>query len=123
MTGFTAFPLRRALACTVILAGLGLAAASGATTTAPLACDITVDQTGRMVHFQGRVQATTPLSGTYSLTLSGGGTNLRQGGAFTAAAGEIVTLGQANLSGTPERYDVDMTLNVGGTIYNCAPNL
>lgn len=124
MTAFTAPKLRHMLCATVIFAGLGLAAAvSATTTTAPLACDIAVDQNGHMVSFQGRVQATESLSGTYSLTLSGGGTNIRQGGSFTAPAGEVVTLGQANLSGTPERYDATMTLNVNGATYNCATNL
>ncbi|MGR3639020.1 curli-like amyloid fiber formation chaperone CsgH [Alterinioella nitratireducens] len=128
MTYVNILNLRTALPAAVILAGLGIAAVSNATTTtaaatAPLACDIAVDQTGAMVHFQGRVQAHEAMTGTYALTLSGGGTNIRQGGAFSAREGEIVTLGQANLSGDPSRYDATMVLSVNGATYNCATNL
>lgn len=127
MTSKSPLTLRTLLPATVILAGLGIAAVSNATTTtaasAPLACDIAVDQSGRMVNFQGRVQAHEALTGTYALTLSGGGTNIRQGGAFSAREGEIVTLGQANLSGDPSRYDATMVLSVNGATYNCATNL
>jgi len=129
MTALPVSKLRHVLAAPLIVAGLGLAAASSATATppvtetAPIACDIAVDQNGRMVSFQGRVQASHDLSGTYNLTLSGGGTNIRQGGAFAADAGDIVTLGQANLSGTPDRYDADLTLSIDGETYSCATNL
>ena len=129
MTSLSVSKLRHVIPATLIVAGLGLAAATGATATppaaetAPIACDVAVDQNGRMVSFQGRVQASHDLTGTYSLTLSGGGTNIRQGGAFAADAGDIVTLGQANLSGTPDRYDVDLTLSIDGETYSCATNL
>ncbi len=129
MTAFTVSKLRHVLPATLIVAGLGLAATTSATATPPaseappLACDVAVDQNGRMVSFQGRVQADEDVSGTYNLTLSGGGTNIRQGGAFVADAGDIVTLGQANLSGAPDRYDVDLTLSIDGETYSCATNL
>jgi len=130
MTAFPVSKLRQVLPATLIIAGLGLAVASSATATpstssdaAPLACDIAIEQNGRMVSFQGRVQSSEDMTGTYSLSLSGGGTTIRQGGAFAAEAGDIVTLGQANLSGTPERYEAELTLSVDGATYNCAPNL
>jgi len=129
MTALPVSKLRQVLPAALIVAGLGLAATNSATATppaadtAPIACDIAIDQNGRMVSFQGRVQASHDLSGTYSLTLSGGGTNIRQGGAFAADAGDIVTLGQANLSGTPDRYDVDLTLSIDGETYSCATTL
>lgn len=121
--------LRQVLPATLIVAGLGLAATNSATATppaadpAPIACDVAVEQHGRMVSFQGRVQASEDLSGIYSLTLSGGGTNIRQGGPFAAEAGDIVTLVQANLSGSPGRYDVDLTLSIDGETYSCATSL
>ena len=123
---------RRVLPAAVLLAGVGLAAGCAATATtpttastlsyAPLACTLDVEQNGRLVAFQGHVQANEPVSGTYSLTLSGGGTNIRQGGPFSARPGETVTLGQANLSGTPDRYDAELSITVNGTTYNCASN-
>lgn len=130
MSTFSATSLRRLLPATLILAGVGLVAGCNTTTAtphsrtayaaAPLACEITAQQNGHMVNFQGRVMANESLSGTYSLTLSGSGTSIRQGGAFTARAGETVTVGQANLSGSADRYNATMTLSVNGGTYNCA---
>jgi len=126
MTAFTAPKFHAVATTALVILGLGMTIADSATATtpaaAPLACDIAVDQNGHMVSFQGRVQATEDLTGTYSLTLRGGGTNIRQGGAFAADAGDLVTLCQANLSGSPDRYDADLTLSVNGATYNCAVN-
>jgi CsgH protein len=132
MTAFSATSSRRLRPAAVLLAGVGLAAGCAATTTAPptastrsyapLACTLNVDQNGRMVSFQGSVQANEALSGTYSLTLRGGGTNIRQGGPFSARSGETVTVGQANLSGTPASYDANLSITVNGTTFNCASN-
>jgi hypothetical protein len=132
MTALSNTSSRRLLPATVLLAGVGLAAGCAATaTTAPIAstrspaafsCALDVIQAGRMVAFQGQVQANQPVSGTYSLTLSGGGTNIRQGGPFSARPGETVPVGQATLSGTPDRYDANLGITVNGTTYNCASN-
>ena len=132
MTARSATSPRRLLPAIVLLAGVGLAAGCAATATtpttastlsyAPLACALDVQQNGRMVSFQGHVQANQALSGTYNLTLVGGGTNIRQGGPFSARPGETVTLGQATLSGTPDRYDAELSISVNGTTYNCVSN-
>lgn len=120
---------RRFLPAALILAGAGLAAActsaSTATTsitaapTAPFACGIAVSETATGTRFEGRVQANEPLAGSYSLHLAGRGTNIRQGGAFTARAGETVTLGQSMLSGAASAYDSEMTITVNGQNYRC----
>ena len=106
---------RRFLPAALILAGAGLAAACTTAsvaqeTAAPFACQISVDDTGRATAFRGLVQATESLSGSYSFSLAGRGTNIRQGGAFTARAGETVTLGQSMLSGDPADFDADDVL-------------
>jgi len=125
MTALSAPTSRRLSPATVLLAGVGLAAGCSTPVVstlspAPLACALEVDQTGPMTRFQGQVQAFEALSGSYSLTLVGGGTNIRQGGPFSARSGETVSLGQANLSGTPGRYDANLSITVNGTTYNCA---
>lgn len=118
---------RRMLPAALILAGFGLAAACSsaistplqASENAPLACEIAADQDGRMIQFQGRLQSNTAISGSYDLTLSGPGTNIRQGGPFRASAGEVVQLGQARLSGNADRYDSELTVTVNGATYRC----
>lgn len=129
MTRFTAPQMRRLATASALLAALGLSAACTATATTPLpssagplSCDIAVSQSGGTVTYRGRVQANEAISGTYSLRLTGAGTNIAQGGPFTARAGETVTIGQANLTGPASRYSAALTLSVNGGTYNCAAN-
>lgn len=116
----------RFLPAALILAGAGVAAACTTSTaatstaaTAPFACEIAVDETGRGTTFRGLVQANESLSGSYSLSLAGRGTNIRQGGAFSASAGETLTLGQSMLSGAAADYDAELTVTVNGQSYAC----
>jgi len=115
---------RRFLPAALILAGAGFAAACTTASVAqeaaaPFACQISVDDTGRATTFRGLVQASESLSGSYSFSLAGRGTNIRQGGPFSAHAGQTVTLGQSMLSGDAADYDVELTLTVGGETYSC----
>jgi len=116
---------RRFFPAALILAGAGLAAACTTasvaqdTATAPFACQIAVEDTGRATSFRGLVQASESLSGSYSLHLTGRGTNIRQGGGFSARAGETVTLGQSMLSGDAADYTAELTLTVNGATYSC----
>ena len=117
---------RRFLPAALILAGAGVAAACTTSTaapsdaaTAPFACEIAVDETAAGTTFRGLVQANDALSGRYSLRLAGRGTDIRQGGAFDARAGETLTLGQSMLSGAASAYDTDLTVTVDGQSYSC----
>ena len=118
-------PTRRFLPAALILAGAGLAAATTTssladeTAPAPFACQVSVDESGHGTTFRGLVQATESLSGSYSFALAGHGTNIRQGGSFTARAGETVTLGQSMLSGPASAYDTELRLTVDGQTYRC----
>lgn len=131
MTAHSAPSPRRLLPAAVLLAGAGLAAGCAVSATAPIAstrspaafaCALDMDQSGRMVAYQGRLQASEAVSGSYSLTVAGGGTNIAQVGPFSARPGETVTLGQATLAGPPGRYDADLSITVNGTTVNCASN-
>ena len=115
---------RRFLPAALILAGAGLAAACTTSSiaqevTAPFACQVSVDERGHGTTFRGLVQASETLSGSYSFQLAGRGTNIRQGGAFTARAGETLPLGQSMLSGDAEDYDASLSLTVNGVTYSC----
>lgn len=116
----------RFLPAALILAGAGVAAAcstsiaaTSAAATAPVTCEIAVDETGPGTTFRGLVEANESLSGSYSLSLAGRGTNIRQGGAFSASAGETVTLGRSMLSGAASAYDAELTITVDGRSYRC----
>jgi hypothetical protein len=120
-------PSRRFLSAALILAGAGVAAACTTTSAAratdaaaPFACEIAVSEASHGTRFEARVQATEALSGQYSFSLAGRGTNIRQGGPFTARPGQTVTLGQSMLSGAASAYDTELTLTVNGQRYSCA---
>lgn len=122
------FPLpnRRFLSAALILAGAGVAAActtaastAMATDAAPFACEIAVTESATATTFEGRVQAAEPINGQFAFSLSGGGTNIRQGGSFAAAPGETVTLGRSMLSGAADAYDTELTITVDGQRYSC----
>ena len=117
---------RRFLPAALILAGAGVAAACTTSTaapsdaaTVPFACEIAVDETAAGTTFRGLVQANESLSGRYSLRLAGRGTDIRQGGAFDARAGETLTLGQSMLSGAASAYDAELTITVNGRSHRC----
>ena len=119
---------RRFLPAALILAGAGFAAACTTSSVAqetdastPFACEIAVSEASHGTRFEARVQAAEPISGQYAFSLAGRGTNIRQGGMFSARAGETVTLGQSMLSGAASAYDTELTLTIGGQRYSCAP--
>lgn len=117
---------RRFLPAALILAGAGVAAACSTSTaatsdaaTAPFACEIAVAETAAGTRFEARLQANDALSGSYRLSLAGRGTDIRQAGAFSASAGETLTLGQSMLSGAASAYDSELTITVDGRSYSC----
>ncbi|RIK89002.1 MAG: hypothetical protein DCC69_00265 [Hyphomicrobiales bacterium] len=58
-------------------------------------------------------------AGSYSFEVSGAGTQIRQGGAFGAAAGATATLGSVRLgSGGP--YEARLGISTGGGTVQCA---
>ena len=119
-------PTRRFLPAALILAGAGVAAActssiaaTSAATSAPFACEIAVTETATGTRFESRLQAVEPVAGSYRLSLAGRGTNIRQGGAFAARAGETLTLGQSMLSGAASAVEAELTVTVDGQSYRC----
>ncbi|MBN9017741.1 MAG: hypothetical protein J0H11_10025 [Rhizobiales bacterium] len=113
-----------------IAAGANVAAAgrtsdsSGtATTSGPMRCEIRQSLEGDTILIQPVVRSDRAVSGAYSLSLSGGGSggssNIRQGGDFTAAAGSEIPLGQLSV-GAGGIYNVTLKLTAGGASVSCA---
>jgi hypothetical protein len=124
--------LRKLLVTTApLLAGLGLAgcvasagqpASGGGSPDEPLRCEIRSTESGGMIALEGVVEADAATDGGYQFQVvsSGGGnnTNIRQGGAFSAEAGEAVTLGRVVLGGNGA-YEARLTLDANGETVEC----
>ena len=116
-------PIPAAAALFVAL-GVGVAASSEAETTPlPMSCAVEMTDTGRMVEITARLATEEYIEGTYSLEIHkssrGGSANMRQGGPFALEAGEDVTLGRSMMSGNPEDFDIDFTLDWNGMTLTC----
>ena len=92
------------------------------TTSGPMRCEIRQSLEGDTILIQPVVRSDRAISGAYSLSLSGGGSggssNIRQGGDFTAAAGSVTPLGQVSV-GAGGIYDVTLKLTAGGSSVSC----
>lgn len=113
-----------------LLAAAGLAAlaagTSGATATDAqhgLRCEILVERSGGMIAVAPTVASDEAISGAYRLTLAGasasGRTSIRQGGPFTAQAGETVRLSRAMVSASAAT-DAELEIDAGGETVACA---
>ena len=76
----------------------------------PLACAVHIRHDGGALVLEGLVRSQTDLAGTYAFAVDGPGTRLRQGGPFTAAAGQTARLGRATLSGDAAGLDASLQL-------------
>lgn len=119
----------------VIVTGAACAATLGstpmstsATTSAkddPLRCELRLTETDRSsVKLEALAHAGTALRGSYALDIhssgAGGRSTIRQSGAFDAAAGATVHLGEATVSGTPRTVSADLTLRAGSLERACS---
>ena len=92
---------------------------NGDTGATPVDCGIAIDSVGGMTTFRPWVRVDPVQTGSYSFALAGGGTVIDQGGSFEVGAGGQAMLGEATVSGPASRYDVELTVTVGGTDYRC----
>ncbi|MEJ6393057.1 curli-like amyloid fiber formation chaperone CsgH [Gymnodinialimonas sp. 2305UL16-5] len=93
------------------------------TATAPVACVLSADTSGRGLVLEGIVQAHEAVSGIYQLRIEGPGTRMNQGGPFSLSAGQTVQLGQMTTSGSGAGLEAELTLTVDGTTFNCPTDL
>jgi hypothetical protein len=115
---------RLAVLAIPVALGLGIAGASASSgfNDGPVECRIEARTDGGMIAFRGTLETDTDLDGSYTFRIEssahGGSTNIRQGGNFTAQAGEEIHLGQAALSAGGQ-YEVKFEVTANGKTYSC----
>lgn len=82
-------------------------------------CEIAANSAHGAVTLEGRAQAGEALAGSYRFEVSGAGTQIRQGGAFGAAAGTTATLGSVRLGGGGP-YEARLEITANGMTVQCA---
>lgn len=108
-------------------AGLALAQPDTGTTaiasTATIACGVNAVIERGMMKVEGLLQSPTALTGEYKFifksTGSGGTTNIRQGGTFTATPDTPVPIGSVMVN-AGSNVDVTLTVTAGGKSYDCS---
>lgn len=111
--------MHKRLTAGVILIGAGLAAAMmPAAASGPLSCDIRTGTSGGMISLDGVVASDAAASGSYNFRVVGGGTDIEQGGDFSAGAGKATTLGQVMLG--KGKYKVDLKVTSKGKTVSCS---
>ena len=111
------------LGCTAISAETDAETRSFAQSTAPVACTVAVETSGRTLVLEPTVQASEAVSGIYALRVEGPGTRMNQGGPFALRAGQTQTLGRMMASGDATNVEVDLTLTIDGRTYRCPVDL
>lgn len=113
-----------AAAVAVALSGTALMAGSGEAHSGDTRCEIVKETSGGMVTLQGVVHAETPLSGSYMFRVEsaggGGGSNIRQGGSFTAAPGQPATLGRVMLGSRGTVFDATLDIDSDAGRFTCS---
>ena len=91
-----------------------------------LSCGISTQTERGMMSVEGIVQSPTTLTGEYRFALksqgSGGTSNISQGGRFSVAPGEPVSLGKVMVNAGAS-IDADFIISSGGKQYDCSTPL
>ncbi|QKV18464.1 curli-like amyloid fiber formation chaperone CsgH [Oricola thermophila] len=86
-------------------------------------CEIDVSSSGRSLELGAVVHARKPVTGTYSLAVSGSGssgsTSISQGGFFSAGPGDDARLGKLVLANNGAQYRVRLDIDVAGRDHSC----
>jgi carbon monoxide dehydrogenase subunit G len=122
-------PVRFTPAVLSLAVGLGVIGtiAAGATSVEAasdgVSCEVQIKTGSGSVSLEGIVRSDTSIDGTYQLvvTRSGGsgGSNIDQGGEFSAAAGEDTSLGTVMLSGIGGTYVAKLKVKWNGSSTVC----
>jgi hypothetical protein len=116
-----------ALALVLIPAGLLATMATASQSVGPVRCEIRVTPEGGMVSLEALAYADRNVIGTYSFHVESagraGGTNIEQGGAFSAAPGRPATLGAVTLDAKGAIYDAKLEVTVDGKSISCADRI
>lgn len=107
------------LGLAVIAASAGLANSSDS----DLRCGVAKTSQNGMLALEGTILSPTALTGEYRFDVqssgNGGSSNISQGGAFTAAAGESTTLGKVMINAN-SNYAIDFNITAGGKKVDCS---
>jgi len=110
-----------------LLAGIGIATVvatseGNSAESGPLRCGIEAIQQGGMLALEAKFVADSAVSGDYQFRVAasgaGGNSNVSQGGYFSAAPGEIVTLGRMTVN-AGSQLNLDFTVSANGSRLNC----
>ncbi|GGE15487.1 hypothetical protein GCM10011390_38260 [Aureimonas endophytica] len=118
-------PRRAVLALALVLLPAGALATIGdaGASAGPLRCEIRAVPSGGMVALEALARSDRSVGGSYAFQVTsagrGGGTDIHQGGAFRAAAGETARLGRVTLGADGAVYDATLDVTVGGRTISC----
>lgn len=114
------------------LFGLGLAALAvtsgqaGTTSAGPVQCGITSTTQNGMLMLEGALRTDVAVNGSYQLRLqssgSGGSSNISQGGNFSAAAHDNISLGKVMIN-AGSKYDLVFEVTANGQKLDCDQEL
>jgi hypothetical protein len=109
----------------LVAAGLAMdASRAGSTAGGAIRCEIQASSTNGMIALEGVVRADVEVSGSYRFRVKtaggAGGSNIQQGGDFTAGPGSAVTLGKVMLGGQGAIYDASLEITSDGATVKCA---
>ncbi|UYO00677.1 MAG: hypothetical protein KIT02_05545 [Devosia sp.] len=118
--------LRLGLAGLAVVGAAGMAIGASSAPVSDLACGVSTVTKNGMMAIEGVVQSPEPLAGEYRFSLksssAGGNTNIRQGGAFTLPANDVVTLGRVMVN-AGSNLDIDFTVTTDGQTIDCSQQL
>lgn len=103
-----------------------VAAATAWTTTDTLAndtapnCQIEETSRGSALSLKGAISSVPGTTGTYSFSVEGTGTNIRQRGRFTTDDHGKASLGSVLLGNSGAVYDARLIVNIRGKAFECA---
>lgn len=82
-------------------------------------CGIATASHFGLVTFRPWVRLAPGQPGSFSFALSGGGTEIDQGGSIDAGPGGQTLLGEATVTGPASNYRAELTVTVDGTRFTC----
>ena len=102
-------------------AGATMGASQASNSDGPLSCAIETSRAGGTIAIRSVAGSERGISGSYSFSVRGSGTNINQGGPFEVAAGKTVTLGQVMVGGGS--YDARLEVSAGGRTVSCSERI
>jgi len=108
------------------LAGAAIGAGQAGSAPGPVQCEIRTSGANGVVALEGVVRSDVAVSGSYSFrvrsTGPSGGSNIQQGGAFTAGPDNAVTVGRMTLGGNAV-YEATLEISAGAASVQCAERI